>query len=44
MGTNTTYSVSYLIDQNRIWVTMNSLPWLTGPSSATNTLAAILNL
>src|SRR5688572_1551329 len=26
MGTKTIYSASYLIDQNRIWLTMNSLP------------------
>ena len=26
MGTKTIYSASYLIDQNRIWLTMNFLP------------------
>ncbi|HEY3488239.1 MAG TPA: hypothetical protein VGL10_09245, partial [Gammaproteobacteria bacterium] len=40
MGTKTIYSASYLIDQNRIWLTMNSLPSFNRPSSAINTLAA----
>jgi len=44
MGINTVYSASYLIDQNRIWLTMISLPSLTGPSYTINTLATILNL